>query len=180
MQIVLFTLLALTGADASHASANHAHSATVSSAGACAAADCQGCGTGLSHAERRAVKRAEHAAEHERQHMMPQTCYAPRHGCYYSGDRHMHRYPAFHGTFYRRPYNYRNVFDYPWHAELHEPTSLFSYGVETAAAATPVVDAQRMDPPAPPVDAGSKRGTRVYVGDDLSTTSRTPVSRHSR
>ncbi len=58
---------------------------------------------------------------------MPQTCYAPRYGCYPGNNRHMHRYPAFHGVYYRRPYNYRNLFDYPWHAELREPTSLFSY-----------------------------------------------------
>jgi hypothetical protein len=61
---------------------------------------------------------------------MPQTCYSPRYGCYPGNNRHLHRYPAFHGTYYRRPYNYRNVFDYPWHAELHEPTSLFTYNVE--------------------------------------------------
>jgi hypothetical protein len=60
---------------------------------------------------------------------MPQTCYSPRYGCYYGSNRHMNRYPAFHGTFYRRPYNYRNLFDYPWHAEMHEPTSMFSYNV---------------------------------------------------
>lgn len=58
---------------------------------------------------------------------MPQTCYSPRFGCYPGNNREMHRYPAFHGTFYRRPYNYRNLFDYPWHAELHEPTSHLSY-----------------------------------------------------
>src|SRR4051812_39245643 len=50
--------------------------------------------------------------------MMPQTCYEPPFGCY-PGTRHMNRYPAFHGTYYRDPYNYRNYFDYPWHAELH-------------------------------------------------------------
>jgi hypothetical protein len=61
---------------------------------------------------------------------MPQTCYSPRYGCYPGNNRHLHRYPAFHGSYYRRPYNYRNVLDYPWHAELHEPTSLFSYNVE--------------------------------------------------
>jgi hypothetical protein len=61
---------------------------------------------------------------------MPQTCYAPRYGCYPGNNRHMNRYPAFHGTYYRRPYNYRTTYDYPWHAELHEPTSLFSYNVE--------------------------------------------------
>lgn len=59
----------------------------------------------------------------------PQTCYAPRYGCYPGNNRFMHRYPAFHGYHYRRPYNYRNVFDYPWHAALHEPTSHFSYNV---------------------------------------------------
>jgi len=57
---------------------------------------------------------------------IPQTCYSPRFGCYPGNGREIHRYPAFHGCFYRRPYNYRNVFDYPWHAELHEPTSYFS------------------------------------------------------
>ena len=60
---------------------------------------------------------------------MPQTCYSPRYGCYSGNNRHMHRYPAFHAYYYRRPYNYRNLFDYPWHADLHEPTSLFSYNV---------------------------------------------------
>ena len=71
-------------------------------------------------------------AEHRRGRCfgaMPQTCYNPRYGCYGSNNRWMHRYPAFHGTYYRAPYNYRNVFDYPWHAGLHEPTSLFSYNV---------------------------------------------------
>lgn len=59
----------------------------------------------------------------------PQTCYSPRFGCYHSNERHMNRYPAFHGTFYRNSYNYRNYFDYPWHAQPHEPTSLFSHNV---------------------------------------------------
>ena len=59
---------------------------------------------------------------------MPQTCYNPSFGCYPS-TRYMHRYPAFHGNYYRNAYNYRNYFDYPWHAGLHEPTSHFSYHV---------------------------------------------------
>lgn len=64
--------------------------------------------------------------------MMPQTCYNPKFGCY-AGERHYNRYPAFHGTYYRRPYNYRNVFDYPWHAELHEPVSHFAYTSDVQA-----------------------------------------------
>jgi hypothetical protein len=59
---------------------------------------------------------------------MPQTCYDPPYGCY-PGTRWNNRYPAFHGTYYRKAYNYRNYFDYPWHAELHEPTSNWSYHV---------------------------------------------------
>jgi len=60
---------------------------------------------------------------------MPQTCYDPRYGCYPGNQRTHHRYPAFHGTYYRRPYNYRHLFEYPWHVKQHEPTSLFSYNV---------------------------------------------------
>jgi hypothetical protein len=59
---------------------------------------------------------------------MPQTCYDPPYGCYH-GSRWNNRYPAFHGSYYRKAYNYRNYFDYPWHAELHEPTSHWSYHV---------------------------------------------------
>jgi hypothetical protein len=65
---------------------------------------------------------------------MPQSCYNPSFGCYPS-TRHMHRYPAFHGSYYRRAYNYRNTFDYPWHGGLHEPTSHFSYNVPDEAVA---------------------------------------------
>ena len=58
---------------------------------------------------------------------MPQTCYAPRYGCYPGNNRFMHRSPAFHGSYYREPYNYRNYFDYPWHAQPHEPMGYFTY-----------------------------------------------------
>jgi hypothetical protein len=78
----------------------------------------------------------------------------------------MHRYPAFHNTYYKQAYNYRNYFDYPWHAELHEPSSQFAY--ETVNSDVPVGDvapivepaekapAPRM-PPQPPADAAAKR-----------------------
>jgi hypothetical protein len=52
---------------------------------------------------------------------MPQTCYTPRYGCYPGNGRDIHRYPAFHGNYYRKPYNYRNLFEWPWLAEPHEP-----------------------------------------------------------
>ena len=62
---------------------------------------------------------------------MPQTCYDPPYGCYH-GSRWNNRYPAFHGSYYRKAYNYRNYFDYPWYAELHEPTSPWSHRVTGA------------------------------------------------
>jgi hypothetical protein len=76
----------------------------------------------------------------DRRRGMPQSCYNPSFGCYPS-TRFMHRYPAFHNYYYRRAYNYRHYFDYPWHAGLHEPTSMFSYGVpgEEGPAASPPV-----------------------------------------
>jgi hypothetical protein len=79
--------------------------------------------------DRRPWLRRLRAAAGRHLHEHAQSCYDPKYGCYGANDRHFQRYPAFHGTFYRRPYNYRNLFDYPWHAELHEPTSLFSYNV---------------------------------------------------
>lgn len=81
---------------------------------------------------------------------MPQTCYNPVYGCYPS-TRFMHRYPAFAGYYYRRPYNYRHMFDYPWHAELHEPTSHFSYNVVDEEYEVIEGDV----PPAPPQEARS-------------------------
>jgi hypothetical protein len=84
--------------------------------------------------------------------LMPQSCYGPAYGCYPGNDRRIQRYPAFHGTFYRNPYNYRNEFDYPWHAGLHEPTSLFSYNVvsETTTGAESSLPSSRDDNAAPP------------------------------
>ncbi|RMG00891.1 MAG: hypothetical protein D6741_06055, partial [Planctomycetota bacterium] len=60
---------------------------------------------------------------------MPQTCYQPRFGCYPGNPRTIHRYPAFHGTYYRAPYNYRQYMDYPWFATPHEPVGYFGGGV---------------------------------------------------
>ena len=68
---------------------------------------------------------------------MPQSCYSPSFGCYPS-TRFMHRYPAFHNTYYRSAYNYRQYSDYPWHAGLHEPTSMFSYHVPGESGAQPL------------------------------------------
>ena len=169
MHIVLFAMLALTGADAGHtdgvSSSGHYYSGStdvVADSGSCG---CQsGCDSscGARAAERRAAKHAAKAAERQRKHMMPQTCYQPRYGCYYSGDRYMNRYPAFHGTYYRRPYNYRNLFEYPWHAGLHEPTSMFSYNVEEDSSPARVIDAEDDSaPPVPPITVAK----RVFVGD---------------
>jgi hypothetical protein len=136
MHAVLLTVMALTGAndyevDLSGTATAQVQSAYYDDAGYGAPCHCAGCsGTGC------------HSRGHgHRPHggwfgMMPQTCYNPRFGCY-DGDRFNHRYPAFHGTYYRRPYNYRNLFDYPWHAEPHEPTSMFSHQVNEPAPIVP-------------------------------------------
>jgi hypothetical protein len=98
------------------------------------------------------------AAKHDG-HGMPQTCYNPRFGCYPGNDRHTNRYPAFHGSYYRRPYNYRQLFDFPWHAELHEPTSLFSYNVDGEAG-----DSGADGPPVPPAASAQRApASRVNV-----------------
>ena len=55
---------------------------------------------------------------------MPQTCYTPHYGCYPGNGRDIHRYPAFHGYYYRQAYNYRPLFEYPWQAGMHEPLPL--------------------------------------------------------
>jgi hypothetical protein len=82
---------------------------------------------------------------------MPQTCYAPRFGCYPGNNRHMHRYPAFHGYYYRAPYNYRHYFDYPWHAAPHEPLGFFARPLPEAGSETvPEGVVPPVPPPSPP------------------------------
>ena len=98
----------------------------------------------------------------------PQTCYAPRFGCYHSNERHMHRYPAFHGTFYRQSYNYRNYFDYPWHAQLHEPTSLFSYNVGEDQPEPP---ASKDVPPMPPQARTPRPAVRPQTAEPAKSSS---------
>lgn len=84
---------------------------------------------------------------------MPQTCYQPRFGCYPGNARDIHRYPAFHGYYYRQPYNYRHYFEYPWHAQPHEPLGYFAYpqvGEGVQEQASPIE--------APPVPSGNPGG----------------------
>jgi hypothetical protein len=83
---------------------------------------------------------------------MPQSCYNPSFGCYPS-TRHMHRYPAFHNYYSRKAYNYRHYFEYPWHAGLHEPTSMFSYNVPGEAPA------EIVQPPVPAAEPAVRRPT---------------------
>lgn len=147
MNAVLLTVLATLGGTygSGYATANVAHGEVVYEGAACSH-----CGKG-------------HGPHGGWLGMMPQTCYNPRLGCY-DGDRYNHRYPAFHGTYYRKAYNYRNYFDYPWHADLHEPTSNFAYNVNEPGA-TIVVPQQSVPTPAPVVptpmpDSASRRGVQ--------------------
>jgi hypothetical protein len=47
----------------------------------------------------------------------PSPCY----DCYSHNHRRLDCYPGFRELHYRRPYNYRLLIDYPWHADLHPP-----------------------------------------------------------
>jgi hypothetical protein len=89
--------------------------------------------------------------------VMPQSCYNPSFGCYPS-TRHMHRYPAFHNYSTRKAYNYRSYFDYPWHAGLHEPTSMFSYNVPGESALV-----EPMTPPIPAPEPAVRRPSPTPV-----------------
>lgn len=90
---------------------------------------------------------------------MPQTCYSPRFGCYPGNGRDIQRYPAFHGSYYRRAYNYRQLQEWPWLAEPHEPVCLPSpvcacpVAVSVGPTAAPFVreatSAPETIPPAP-------------------------------
>ncbi|MFP6612000.1 MAG: hypothetical protein VB835_06770 [Pirellulales bacterium] len=114
-----------------------------------------------------------------RTRQMPQSCYQPHYGCYPAGSRWTHRYPAFHGYYYRRPYNYRNLFDYPWHARMHEPASLFSYRVTEESGPgedvppPPAVDSGK-DVVAPPVKLPSVTATSVKRPSVTATSVKLP------
>ena len=137
MNAILLTMLALGGADASAV-----YGGSVASGGYGQGAygqggyadDCDECNSGGRHHHGNGS-----GGLHSWCGPMPQSCYNPSFGCYPS-TRFMHRYPAFHNTYYRSAYNYRQYFDYPWHAGLHEPTSMFSYHVpgENPAQVIPV------------------------------------------
>ena len=99
---------------------------------------------------------------------MPQTCYDPHFGCYPGAPRTIHRYPAFHGYYYRDPYNYRMLFQYPWHAAPHEPVGYFTYQAEQPIGEeiVPTPDASitpqsATNPFSAPVPAGYDSQTRV-------------------
>jgi hypothetical protein len=136
MNAILVTVLALSGANGSH---------SLYGAGAYDGGDawCDECDEGGRHGK----------GDYRRG--MPQSCYNPSFGCYPS-TRFMHRYPAFHNYYAREAYNYRHYFDYPWHAGLHEPTSMFSYNVPGEApvvappfptpAPVPMPDSARREP----------------------------------
>ena len=122
MHAALLTIFVVTGAGQAGATLSNP-SATIP-AGVlhtgcqdCCCVEACGCHGGFTHRRRLS----------ERLGPMPQTCYAPRFGCYSGNNRHMHRYPAFHGYYYREPYNYRRSFDYPWRATPHEPMGFFMY-----------------------------------------------------
>ena len=76
------------------------------------------------------------------------TCYSRHHNW-------LDCYPGFHEQYYRRPYNYRVLFDYPWHEDLHGPAPPGGYNcgeawVESGPSPTPSQMPSEMRSPAPP------------------------------
>jgi hypothetical protein len=126
MNAILLTVLALGGADVSAGYGGPGYGAPAY--GGDAGGYCDSCDSGG-----RGHRGCLHGCLRDECHKicdylgpMPQSCYNPSFGCYPS-TRFMNRYPAFHNYYYRSAYNYRHYSDYPWHAGLHEPTSMFSY-----------------------------------------------------
>jgi hypothetical protein len=167
MHATLLTLILVTGAAAADVDTNCDNDAKAVSSADGRHGGCDGCAEGGDS------RRSQHLA---RGGLMPQSCYGPAYGCYPGNDRRMHRYPAFHGNYYRNPYNYRNEFDYPWHAGLHEPTSLFSYNVtsETTDRVNDSLPASRSndDAPPPPQNMSSRRDLPSSVLKSQRTTER--------
>lgn len=90
---------------------------------------------------------------------MPQTCYEPRYGCYPGNARFTNRYPAFHGYYYRAPYNYRHLYEYPWHAAPHHPLPFD--GVEATETSEEIPLSSRFQPGATPRTAEAPAKTAM-------------------
>ena len=88
---------------------------------------------------------------------MPQTCYQPRYGCYPGNSRFTNRYPAFHGYYYRAPYNYRQLSEYPWHAAPHEPLPFQATDLTTEDEAAPLTS--QSQPAGAPRPSGARAKT---------------------
>jgi len=132
MNAILLTVLALNGADASYGGGPYGNGAYGNGAYAGEmGGECDQCSSGGHRHGHHHGKLCDCLGP------MPQSCYNPSFGCYPS-TRFMHRYPAFHNYYYRSAYNYRHYFDYPWHAGLHEPTSMFSYHTPGEGPAQPL------------------------------------------
>jgi hypothetical protein len=73
----------------------------------------------------------------------------PYFNCYSRHRNWLDCYPGFHEQHYRRPYNYRVLFDYPWHENLHGPVPNGSVCGEAWAHAPAIepLAPHRRDPP---------------------------------
>lgn len=62
---------------------------------------------------------------------------APYYDCYSRNRRRLECYPGFHEVHYRRPYNYRVLIDYPWHAEPNRHVACENCGGAAVAEDVP-------------------------------------------
>ncbi len=109
---------------------------------------------------------------------MPQTAYDPNYGCYPGNARTTHRYPAFHGYYYDRPYNYRHYSEYPWNAEITEPrpyperVNHMGSAVIMPSAATPAAESIMGPVPTP---AESIMGPATAPAESIMSPAPTPA-----
>lgn len=181
---ILFALLAVTGTNG-YISNQHEEAAVASPGAGCCGCQ-QGCSSCDGGGKGGRISMAQRMGANPRGSvfgMMPQTCYNPPYGCY-APTRFEHRYPAFHGHYYRNPYNYRNYFDYPWHAEMHEPTSLFSYNTESNSPTRAPLPAHARTPqrgtPLAPVTNAQPRPTPVKATPVTARQNWAPVTNVGR
>ncbi len=151
MQAVILTLLVVAGADP--VAMTTASPAAVSASGHCTQCDGHGADCYSSY-----HSNGVRDCLFDCLGPMPQTCYAPRYGCYPGNNRFMHRYPAFHGYYYRQPYNYRHLFDYPWHAAPHQPVDYFTYENQVIEGEAVPESQQGSPTPAPSAGRASTPG----------------------
>lgn len=86
---------------------------------------------------------------------------APRYTCYSHNHHRLDCYPCFCERHYRRPYNYRAEFDYPWHHDVYGINN-DGYAINGPAPVGECLNSETAaDQPVPKFGQQSARKTRI-------------------